>query len=89
MFLVVVDAHSRWLERMTSTTSEKTIEVLQKLFARYGIPAQLVSDNGRNLHQKSFSNSLRETESNTSRQHRTTLLPTGWRNAVWGASKVR
>ena len=48
MFLVVVDAHSRWLEieKMTSTTSEKTFEVLHKLFARYGIPAQLVSNNG-------------------------------------------
>jgi len=43
MFLVVLDAYSRWLEieRMSSTTSEKTIEVLHKLFARYGIPAQV------------------------------------------------
>jgi len=41
-----VDVHSRWLEveRMSSTTSEKTIETLQMLFARYGVPAQLVSD---------------------------------------------
>ena len=51
MFLVVVDAHSRWLEveRMSSTTSEKTIETLLMLFARYGVPAQLVSDNGPQL----------------------------------------
>ena len=51
MFLVVVDAHSRWLEveSMSSTTSEKTIETLQMLFARYGVPAQLVSDNGTQL----------------------------------------
>ena len=44
MFLVVVDAHSRWLEieKMNTKTSEKTTETLQKLFARYGVPSQLV-----------------------------------------------
>ena len=48
MFLVVVDAHSRWLEieKMNTTTSTKTIEKLQSLLARYGVPSQLVSDNG-------------------------------------------
>ena len=61
MFLVVVDAHSRWLEieRMTSTTSEKTIEVLQKLFARYGIPVQLVSDNGSQFTSEEFQQFLK------------------------------
>ncbi|PFX12679.1 Uncharacterized protein K02A2.6 [Stylophora pistillata] len=51
MLLVVVNAHSRWLEieKMNTTTSAKTIETLQKLFARYGVPAQLVSDNGPQL----------------------------------------
>lgn len=48
MFLVVVDAHSKWPEivPMKSTTSSKTIEVLRNLFARFGIPEQIVSDNG-------------------------------------------
>ncbi|XP_020908437.1 uncharacterized protein K02A2.6 [Exaiptasia diaphana] len=48
MFFVVVDAHSKWPEviPMKSTTSSKTIEVLRNLFARFGIPEQLVSDNG-------------------------------------------
>ena len=61
MFLVVVDAHSRWLEieRMTSTTSEKTIEVLQRLFARYGIPVQLVSDNGSQFTSEEFQQFLK------------------------------
>ena len=46
MFLIVMDAHSRWLEveKMDATTSTKTIEKLQNLFARYGVPSQLVSD---------------------------------------------
>ena len=48
MFLIVADAYSRWLqiEKMDITISAKTIEKLQNLFARYGVPAQLVSDNG-------------------------------------------
>ena len=48
MFLVVVDAHSKWPEviPMSSTTTSKTIEVLRDLFARLGIPEQIVSDNG-------------------------------------------
>ena len=47
-FLVVVDANSKWPEViiMSSTTSLKTIEELRKLFARYGLPKQLVTDNG-------------------------------------------
>ncbi len=48
MFLVVVDAHSRWPEviEMKSTTAVATIQELRKLFAAYGLPVQLVSDNG-------------------------------------------
>jgi hypothetical protein len=48
MFMVIVDAHSKWLEvvPMSTTTTEKTLEVLRSMFARYGLPEQLVSDNG-------------------------------------------
>ena len=48
MFLVVVDAHSRWPEviEMKSTTATATIQELRRLFAAYGLPIQLVSDNG-------------------------------------------
>ncbi|XP_061570024.1 uncharacterized protein K02A2.6-like [Cololabis saira] len=48
MFMVVVDAHSKWPEvhLMTSTTTTKTIQVLRGLFSRYGLPEVLVSDNG-------------------------------------------
>uniref|UniRef100_A0AAV2JTD4 Gypsy retrotransposon integrase-like protein 1 n=4 Tax=Knipowitschia caucasica TaxID=637954 RepID=A0AAV2JTD4_KNICA len=47
-FLVVVDACSKWPEvfAMKSTTTANTIDVLRGLFARTGIPEQLVSDNG-------------------------------------------
>ena len=47
MFMVIVDAHSKWLEvvPMSTTTTEKTLDVLRSMFARYGLPEQLVSDN--------------------------------------------
>ena len=47
-FFIFVDSYSKWLEviPMNSTTSEKTIEVLQMLFASHGLPETLVSDNG-------------------------------------------
>lgn len=46
-YLVVVDAHSKWPEivQTTSTQSSKTIEILSTIFARYGVPEQLVSEN--------------------------------------------
>ena len=46
--MVVVDAHSKWLEvfPMSTTTTEKTLEVLRNLFASYRLPEQIVSDNG-------------------------------------------
>ena len=48
MFLIVVDAHSKWPEviPMTTTNAARTIEELRKLFATHGLPEQLVSDNG-------------------------------------------
>ena len=47
-FLVIVDAHSKWPEvfEMSSTSTSKTITVLRQLFAKYGLPEQVVSDNG-------------------------------------------
>ena len=48
MYLVVVDAHSKWAEVIitTSTTSENTILELRKLFAAHRVARQLISDNG-------------------------------------------
>ncbi|XP_026743672.1 uncharacterized protein K02A2.6-like [Trichoplusia ni] len=47
-YLVVVDAHSKWIEaiRMLSTTSQAVIKELREMWARFGLPKQLVSDNG-------------------------------------------
>ncbi|KRZ02117.1 Uncharacterized protein T4B_11270 [Trichinella pseudospiralis] len=48
MYLIVVDAHSKWPEvlHMLRITTELTIESLKTVFARFGFPAVLVLDNG-------------------------------------------
>ena len=61
MFFVVVDAHSKWPEVivMDSTTSEKTVDVLRELFSRYGVPTQIVSDNGPQFVSQEFEHFLK------------------------------
>ena len=57
LFVVTdADAHSKWPEVcvMDSTTSSKTITVLREMFARYGLPRQLVSDNGPQFTSSEF-----------------------------------
>ena len=48
MLLIIVDAHSKWIDAhvMTSSTSTATINRLRQTFATHGIPQVLVSDNG-------------------------------------------
>lgn len=47
MWFVVIDAYSRWMEifPMHASTSDGSIRVLRTLFARYGLPNSMVSDN--------------------------------------------
>ena len=62
MYLVVIDAHSKWPEvfSMSSTTTEHTIDALRQLFSRYGLPDQLVSDNGPQFTSKEFAMFLKQ-----------------------------
>ena len=48
LFLVLIDAHSKWMEVHTvpSASSHNTITVLRSIFAAQGLPEILVSDNG-------------------------------------------
>ena len=48
MFLVAVDAFSKWpkIVEMASTTAAQTVKVLRDIFIRHGLPEQLVSNNG-------------------------------------------
>ena len=61
-FLIVIDAYSKWLEviPMTSVTSLKTIEVLCSLFAHFGLPKEVVSDNGPQLASEEFAQFLKQ-----------------------------
>ena len=45
----MVDSHSKWPEvigPMKTTTADSTINAIRNIFARYGLPTQVVSDNG-------------------------------------------
>ena len=48
MFLVVVDAHTKWIEVVPTSNSTlfRTIQQLRTLFAQFGVPRTVVTDNG-------------------------------------------
>ena len=48
MFLIVVDAYSKWLEvrPVGSATTQATVEQLRSIFATHGLPEMFVTDNG-------------------------------------------
>ena len=52
---------------MSSMTSLKTIKVLRTLFARYGIPEELVSDNEPQLASEEFTQFLKQNVFRSSR----------------------
>ena len=56
MFLIVVDAFSKWPEvvQMSSTTATGTIKELTRIFAQQGFPKVLVSDNGTQFTSQEF-----------------------------------
>ncbi|CAM5076807.1 unnamed protein product [Natator depressus] len=61
MFLVVVDAHSKWPEVsiMQYTTAESTIQKLRGPFSHFGLPEQLMSDNGPQFISQEFQNFMK------------------------------
>ena len=56
LYLVIVDYYSRWVEfrKLTSLTSEHTIEVMKEVFATHGIPDVIMSDNGPQFSAEAF-----------------------------------
>lgn len=58
---VVIDAYSKWPEAfiVNSTNSFTTIKILRSLFARYGFPQQIISDNATSFVSAEFTNFLK------------------------------
>ena len=56
MYLIVVDAFSKWLEvvPLSSATSLNTVDSLRNIFATHGLPKMLVSDNGPQFTSSEF-----------------------------------
>lgn len=71
-YFIIVDYYSRYfeLEKLNSITSATIINKLKVAFARHGIPATLISDNGPQYRCKEF-----EIFSNTWDFHRITTSP--------------
>ena len=60
MFLIVVDACTKWIEAIptASATSSATIKILKTIFARFGLPELVVSDNGQCFVSEEFKSFL-------------------------------
>ena len=57
MFLVIVDTHSKWLDvQVMKSIATKTIKKLKILFASFGSPKKIVSDNGPTVTSEDFTN---------------------------------
>ena len=56
MFLVLMDAHSKWLDvhKMSNISSSRTIERLRMMFATHGLPQKIVTDNGPSFTSDEF-----------------------------------
>lgn len=47
VFLILIDVYSKWLEVvMSKTNASATIGKLREIFSVFGLPAELVADNG-------------------------------------------
>ena len=58
--LIVVDAYTKWIEavRVANATAAATVTAMRRLFATYGIPETVVSDNGTQFVSEEFTSFL-------------------------------
>ncbi|VDI55684.1 Hypothetical predicted protein [Mytilus galloprovincialis] len=61
MFLVIVDAYSKWIDIhiMSSTTSEATVDKLKQTFATHGLCDLIITDNGTAFTSREFAEFIR------------------------------
>lgn len=64
MFLVVIDTTSKWVEcfDVNNITAQTTIKIFRGLFARFGLPLQLCTDNGPTFNSDEFKKILLASE---------------------------
>ncbi|XP_076301806.1 uncharacterized protein LOC143219883 [Lasioglossum baleicum] len=63
MFMIVIDAYSKWpevIDMKTNTRTESTIEKFKKIFSCFGLPNHLVTDNGRQYTSNDFALFMKE-----------------------------
>ena len=55
--LVIIDSHSKWIEAipLRSPTTSTTVDALRLFFASFGLPEEIVSDNGPQFTSQDFS----------------------------------
>ena len=58
--LVLIDHHSKWPEvkPVTTITTHSVIEFLSELFCRWGLPEEIITDNGRQFISREFEDFL-------------------------------
>lgn len=61
MFLILIDAHSKWIEAVhtKTSTSAAVIEELRTVFATFGLPEVIVTDNGKCFTSSEFESFLK------------------------------
>lgn len=62
MFMLVVDAHSKWpeiIDMKTNTETDRVISAFKKMFCRFGLPEHVVSDNGPQYTSDDFKDFLK------------------------------
>ena len=57
-YLIIIDANSKWVEaeETRSTSAKDTIKIFRNLFAKFGLPFQIVTDNGPPFQSADFAN---------------------------------
>ena len=80
MFLVIVDAHSKWLEVLSvSNATTVTIKLLLNVFTTHGLlPNTIVSDNGSVFTSDEYTQFV-----NISGLHHITQLQMAWRRGLF------
>ena len=80
MFLVLTDAHSKWLDvhPMPISTTEDTIHHLRIIFAEFSLPERFVTDNELTLISWEFKNFFARLVLKIQYLHHTIQLQMGW-----------